>query len=203
MGLRHSYTLIAPIYDLIVGRAFAAARRRSLAELDPITHRQVLLVGVGSGLDLPFLPPGPHYTGQDLTPAMLARARRRATALGLEIDLDTGDAQALPYPDAHFDAVVLHLILAVAPDSRRVLAETARVLKPEGRALVLDKFLRPGQRAPLRQWLSPLLGRIATHTDVVFEDLLTAAPRLRVVSDRPALAGGWFRHMVLVKTPEN
>lgn len=203
MGLRHSYTLLAPVYDLFVARASAAARRRSLAGLDPAVHRRVLLVGVGSGLDLPLLPGGPHYTGLDLTPAMLARARRRAAALDLRIDLATGDAQALPCPDAQFDAVVLHLILAVVPDGRRALAEAARVLKPGGLALVLDKFLRPGQAAPLRRLVSPLLGRIATRTDVVFEDLLAAAPTLRVVSDRPALAGGWFRRIVLAKARED
>jgi phosphatidylethanolamine/phosphatidyl-N-methylethanolamine N-methyltransferase len=71
-------------------------RRRggsSLALLPDGPHAEVLLVGVGSGLDLPLLPRGPRYTGLDLTPAMLARARRKATALKLDIQLDVGDAR--------------------------------------------------------------------------------------------------------------
>ena len=197
MTLRYSYTLFAPLYDAFVARFTAAARRDSLHRLSESAPAQVLLVGVGSGLDLPLLPTGPRYTGLDLTPAMLARARRKAVALGLPITLDEGDARALPYGDATFDAVVLHLILAVTPHPERVLAEAARVLRRGGRILILDKFLRPGQTAPLRRLISPLLGLLATRTNVVFEDVLAQMPGLTLVSDQPALAGGWFRFIEL------
>ncbi|HAS86474.1 MAG TPA: phosphatidylethanolamine N-methyltransferase, partial [Candidatus Competibacteraceae bacterium] len=156
-------------------------------------------VGIGSGLDIPLLPRGPRYTGIDLTPAMLERARRKATAEKLDIQLDIGDARALPYPAAAFDAVVLHLILAVAPCPERVLAESVRVLRPGGQMLVFDKFLRPGQSAPLRRLISPFVGLLATHTDVVFEQLLAQTRSLEVVSDTPTLARGWFRRIVLRK----
>lgn len=200
MTLRYTYTLFAPIYDALVAPFTAPARRRSLARLHEGPYAKVLLVGVGSGLDLSLLPRGPHYTGLDLTPAMLARARRKAAALDLDIRLDEGDARRLPYGDATFDAVVLHLILAVTPHPERVLAEAARVLRRGGRALILDKFLRPGQRAPLRRLVSPLLGVLATRTDVVFEEVLAQTRGLEPVSDQPALAGGWFRSIELRKT---
>ena len=198
MTLRHSYSLFAPVYDAFVAPFTASARRHSLLRLrEGPPPAAVLLVGVGSGLDLPLLPPGPRYTGLDLTPAMLARARRKAAALGLDIRLDEGDARRLPYGDAAFDVVVLHLILAVTPHPEQVLAEAARVLRRGGRILILDKFLRPGQKAPLRRLVSPLLGLLATRTDVVFEAVLAQVPGLAVVSDRPALAGGWFRYIEL------
>ena len=200
MALRYSYTLIAPIYDAFVAPFTAAARRHGLALLREGPHAEVLLVGVGSGLDLPLLPRGPRYTGLDLTPAMLARARRKAIALKLDIQLDVGDARRLPYGDATFDVVVLHLILAVTPHPERVLAEAARVLRRGGRVLILDKFLRRGQKAPLRRLVSPLLGLLATRTDVVFETVLARVPDLEVLSDQPALASGWFRRIVLRKT---
>ena len=200
MTLRYTYTLFAPIYDAFVAPFTARARRDSLRRLREGPHADVLLVGVGSGLDLPLLPQGPRYTGIDLTPAMLARARRKAAALNLDIQLDQGDARRLPYGDATFDAVVLHLILAVTPHPERVLAETARVLRRGGRALILDKFLRPGQTAPLRRLVSPVLGLLATRTDVVFEEALVQTRGLEVISDQPALAGGWFRHIELRKT---
>ena len=200
MTLRYAYTLFAPIYDAFVAPFTASARRDSLLRLREGPHADVLLVGVGSGLDLPLLPRGPRYTGLDLTPAMLARARRKAAALGLDIQLDEGDARRLPYGDATFDAVVLHLILAVTPHPERVLAEAARVLRRGGRILILDKFLRPGQKAPLRRLVSPALGVLATRTDVVFEEVLAQVRGLEVVSDQPALAGGWFRRIELRKT---
>jgi ubiquinone/menaquinone biosynthesis C-methylase UbiE len=89
----------------------------------------------------------------------------------------------------------------VVPQPERCLAETARILKPGGRILLFDKFLRPGQRAPLRRLASPLVGRIATRTDVVFEDVLAAVPDLALRTDQPALAGGWFRLIELEKSP--
>ena len=202
MTLRYSYTLFAPLYDAFVARFTAAARRDSLHRLSESAPAQVLLVGVGSGLDLPLLPTEPRYTGLDLTPAMLARARRKAVALDLPITLDEGDARALPYGDATFDAVVLHLILAVTPHPERVLAEAARVLRRGGRILILDKFLRPGQTAPLRRLISPLLGLLATRTNVVFEDVLAQTPGLTLVSDQPALAGGWFRSIELLRNSD-
>ena len=195
MSLRTSYTLLAPIYDRMVAAATQAARRASLARL-PADARQVLLVGAGTGLDFPLLPAGPQYTAIDLTPAMLDRARPRAAARPeLAIELRSGDAPALDFADASFDAVILHLIVAVVPDAARALAESARVLRPGGRVLLYDKFLRPGQSAPLRRLLSPLLGRIASRTDVVLEHHLP--PTLRVLEDEASLAGGWFRRVLL------
>jgi len=197
--VRTSYTLIAPVYDLVVEAATREMRRRSLQGLAQRPGGDVLLCGVGTGLDLPWLAPGHRYTGIDLTPAMLARARRRARAAGAQIVLDQGDAMALPYGGSRFDCVVMHLILAVVPDPGRALGEAARVLRPGGQLLVLDKFLRPGQRAWVRRLLSPVIGRIATRTNVVFEEVLATCPGLEKVSDVPALAGGWFRQIELRK----
>ena len=200
MTLRYGYTVFAPIYDALVAPFTVEARQRSLAQLGETPITDALLVGIGSGLDIPLLPPGPNYTGIDLTPAMLKRACRQATAAGLAMTLNEGDARCLPYGDAAFDVAVLHLILAVTPQPARVLAEAARVLRPGGRVLILDKFLRPGQRAPLRRLISPVLGLLATRTDVVFETVLAQTiPALEIMSDQPAMVSGWFRQIVLRK----
>ena len=198
MSLKFSYTLLSPFYDLVAGAAFAATRRASLAALPQSGHDRVLVNGVGSGLDLPLLPRGHRYVGLDLTRAMLARCERRAT--GLDFAAVQGDSLALPFRDASFDHAVLHLILAVVPDAARALAETARVVRPGGAVLIFDKFLLRGQSAPLRRWLSPLAGQVATRLDVVFEDILSRTPGLRLLSDEPAVAGGWFRRIRLVRT---
>jgi ubiquinone/menaquinone biosynthesis C-methylase UbiE len=196
-GLRRSYRLLAPVYDLAVRGALARARARSLARLQRRARGEVLVAGIGTGLDLPLLPPAHRYVGIDLTRAMLARAVARRGPL--EVCFVEGDVQALPFADAGFDMAVLHLILAVVPRPEQCLAEIARVLRPGGRVLLFDKFLRPGERAWLRRALNPVARRIATRTDVVFEDVLAEVPGLAVVADEPALVGGWFRLIELEK----
>ena len=198
MSLKTSYRFIAPFYDAFLDWGIAAnIRRRSLGALVQPERRRVLLSGAGTGLDFPFLPPHHDYTALDLTGAMLARALPRAR--NLQMKMVQGDSMALPFADANFDYVVLHLILAVVPQPQRCLAEAARVLRPGGRILLLDKFLRRGKRAWLRRSLSPLSGRLATRLDVVFEDVLETVPGLHVLSDQPVLARGWFRLIELQK----
>ncbi len=197
MGLRRSYTLFAPLYDTIVGPVFTEARRKSLARL-PAAATRILLSGIGTGLDVPYLPEGPFYVGIDLTAAMLKRARRRAPDFGLA----QASAQRLPFADETFDHVVLHLILAVVPDPIAALREAARVVRTGGLILVYDKFLRRGQRAPLRRLFSPVLGRIVTHTDRVFEDILVQVPSLAVIEDRADRVNGYFRRITLKRLPD-
>lgn len=197
MSLRHSYTLIAPFYDAAIAAATHRARQRSLATLAGRAPMRVLLPGIGTGLDLPLLPPGHDYVGIDLTRAMLARCRLPA---GRRVTLAQADAMRLPFADASFDCAVLHLILAVVPEPRRCLAEALRVVKPGGEVLVFDKFLEAGQRAPLRRLLNPLSRRLATRLDVVLEDLLAESGAEKLF-DEPALARGWFRHVGLRRAP--
>ncbi|MDO8466001.1 MAG: methyltransferase domain-containing protein [Gallionella sp.] len=195
--LRLSYNLIAPLYDLAIEQPLMKARAKSLRALPDDVAGNVLLSGAGTGLDLPLLPAMHRYIALDFNAAMLSRARPRST--GLQVDWVLGDSMALPFPDAQFDHAVLHLILAVVPQPVQCLSEAARTIKPGGTIIILDKFLRPQQRAWLRRALNPLSRRIATRMDVVFEDVLREVPGLQPVSDVPLLAGGWFRGIVLRK----
>jgi len=196
LSLKQSYRFIAPIYDTAIEAATRTARQRSLSAL-PTEPSRILINGIGTGLDLPYLTTRHEYVGIDLTPAMLRRAVRRDDRPPFLPVL--GDAQRLPFASASFDAAVLHLILAVVPDPAACLAETSRVVRPGGAILIFDKFLRPNQKAPLRRLLNPLLRRVATRLDVVWEEILAAAPGLAVEENRPALAGGWFRRIRLTK----
>jgi phosphatidylethanolamine/phosphatidyl-N-methylethanolamine N-methyltransferase len=202
MGLKQSYTLLAPIYDAIVSTATAPMRRDSLHTLRTADSDQVLLAGFGTGLDIPYLPANADYFAMDLTAAMLMRARPRLQPQH-RIYLHRANVMQMPYADNSFDSVVLHLILAVVGEPHKVLAEASRVLRPGGRVLILDKFLRPGQSAPMRRLMNLFIRHIATRTDVVFEDLLPHAPMLQLISDEPCLAGGWFRRIQLEKNNGN
>ncbi len=192
---RRRYTLWAPFYDAVA--RFGRQRRRSIALLDLRPGERVLLVGAGTGADLPLLPSGVHVLATDLTPAMLARARPRARA-GTE--LRVMDGQALDLPDAGFDAVILHLILAVIPDPAACLREAARVLRPGGRIAVFDKFLPDAAHPGLARRAANLVTRtLFTDINRRLGDILQAAPALTVEHDEPALLGGAFRILLLRK----
>ena len=199
MALKHSYSLLAPLYDMAVKGPLDLARRRSLSGLEDVDGKAILINGIGTGLDLDHLPRGAHYTGSDITPSMLKRAQNRARQSGFDINLECADSQQLPFASESFDIVIMHLILAVVPRPESALQEAGRVLKNNGSIYILDKFLRPGQIAPIRRGLNTVLRHVATRTDVVFEEVLSSSANLRVVNDEAALAGGWFRLIELVK----
>ncbi len=196
MGLQHTYRFIAPIYDTIVARATYSMRKKSIDQISSIQNKKVLISGIGTGLDIPLLDPNAEYHGVDITPGML----RKVPKSKLEsLNLSVGDVMKLPYGDNSFDIVIMHLILAVVPDPQQALLESARVTKPNGAIIILDKFLRPGQKAYFRRLISPLIGQIATRTNVVFENLLAACPNLNLVSDEATELSSWFRRIELRK----
>lgn len=84
--------------------------------------------------------------GIDASPEMVERARRKARRAGLQIELRQAPAQALPFADGRFDLVTSTLMLHHLPrqDRQACVREMARVLKPGGRALVVE-FARSSQ----------------------------------------------------------
>ncbi len=200
MGLKHSYTLLAPIYDAIVANATQSMRKDSLLRLDQTESLSVLINGIGTGLDIPFLPPHHTYTATDLTPAMLRKCKQRLQGSSLDMQLLTADSMNLPFADNHFDIVQMNLILAVVPDPLLALQEALRIVRPGGKIFIMDKFIRSGQLAITRRLINILLRHIATRTDVVFEELLQQCPQLTLLSDTPLKFNGWFRLIDLEKT---
>jgi phosphatidylethanolamine/phosphatidyl-N-methylethanolamine N-methyltransferase len=203
MALKHSYTVLAPVYDAVVSGPIDSYRIKSLARIKDTSDKQILINGIGSGLDIPYLADDACYIGTDITPAMLQRAEKRAQQQAfirpIDISFQLADSQSLPFADDAFDAVVMHLILAVVPRPDLALIEACRVLKPGGRIYIFDKFIRTGQYAIGRRLLNILLRHIATRTDVIFEQVLANCPQLTVIHDEPALAKGWFRLIELNK----
>jgi ubiquinone/menaquinone biosynthesis C-methylase UbiE len=120
---------------------------------------EVLEVAIGSGRNLPYYPADVHLTGIDLSPEMLALAKRQAGRLGRQVDLRLGDAQDLDLPDASFDTVVCTLVLCGIPDERRAIAEMWRVLRPGGQLLLLDHVVGEPWWVRALQWLMELYTR--------------------------------------------
>ncbi|KIA80015.1 phosphatidylethanolamine N-methyltransferase [Chromobacterium amazonense] len=194
---RWRYDVYAPWYDKLA-QGFAAQRRRSLGLLNPQPGEQVLLVGAGTGLDLDFLVRCRHVTAIDIAPAMLQQLKERAERLGMAVRALEMDGQRLDFPDASFDAVALHLVLAVIPDPQACIREVERVLKPGGRVAVFDKFLADRSRAPLWRRAGNLVARfVATDINRRLGDIVSVT-KLQRIHDEDAGLGG-FLHIALLR----
>lgn len=102
-------------------------------------------LGCGTGQIIELL--APHVgqvVGVDGSPDMLETARRRLAPLP-NVELRSGDLQALPIDSGRLDAALLVLVLHHLPEPRKALAEAVRVLRPGGRLLIVDMY--PHDRA--------------------------------------------------------
>jgi ubiquinone/menaquinone biosynthesis C-methylase UbiE len=194
------YRLWSPIYDAVISRFYARERRRAIDLLAAQPGERLLLVGVGTGADLPLLPPGVSGAGIDLSPDMLAHARARLPLAGREIALARGDAERLPLGAGVFDAAVLNLILSVVPDGVACLRETVRAVRPGGRIIIFDKFL-PDQAHPTvgRRLFNQLTMLIDTDINRRLGDIL-AGSRCEVLRDEASMLNGAYR-VILLQTP--
>jgi SAM-dependent methyltransferase len=150
--------------------------------------------------------PGLRVTGLDLSASMIriAKIRQRFDRAGDGVVFERGNAMALPYADASFDAVTGHSFLYLVPDATRVLTEVARVLKPGAKCVFLEPAASAGsallprdivKRAPreprfvmsmaLWRLVSRGYGRFDTHR---FEKAFACAG-LDLVECRPTLSG--------------
>ncbi len=122
---------------------------------------QVLEIAMGTGRNLPFYATDMEITGIEISPAMLEIARQRARDLHRKVELVVGDAQALPFPDKHFDTVVCTISLCSIPDERKAITEVKRVLRPGGRFVAFEHVRSPN---PIVRGLEHLLDPFTVRT---------------------------------------
>lgn len=117
------------------------ANHWSLGRLSP--GERVLDLGCGAGTDsliaVQMVGPTGSVTGLDMTAEMLAKARAAAAEMGVaNATFVEGEAEAMPFPDASFDAVISNGVIDLIPDKDAVFSELFRVLAPGGRLQVAD-----------------------------------------------------------------
>lgn len=134
------YNRIASIYDIldaIPERLFYRSWRRQLWE--KVTAGRILEIGVGTGKNMYFYPPGAQVTAIDISTKMLEKATVKTDGRSdIVIELLTMDVSELTLEAALFDAVVGSFILMVVPHPLKALQEIKRVCQPDGKLFLLE-----------------------------------------------------------------
>jgi ubiquinone/menaquinone biosynthesis C-methylase UbiE len=118
----------------VIGSTLSLISELLVDGVDPEAGWRVLDVATGNGnAALAAARYGCEVTGVDYVPALLEDGKRRAQAEGLPVTFTEGDAEALPFPDSSFDAVLSTLGVMFAPDQEKTAAELLRVCRRGGR----------------------------------------------------------------------
>jgi ubiquinone/menaquinone biosynthesis C-methylase UbiE len=129
---------------------------------DPQSGEKILDVGCGTGnFSLKLARQGCQVTGVDLSEAMLAKARKKVSAAGREIDFYHQDIKDLKFPEATFDGVISMATVEFVEEFEAAFAEMKRVTKPGGKILI-------GTIAGDSQWGAAYRKR-AQEQETVFE----------------------------------
>ena len=153
--------MIGWLYDLL-GRKqergqLGAMRRSLLAELEG----DVVEIGAGTGANLPHYRRASRVVAVEPDASMAARIAPKAARASVPVEVVDASVEALPFPDASFDAAVSTFVLCSVDDPAAALAEVERVLRTDGRLVVLEHV---GGEGTLRRWqerLTPLHRRVA------------------------------------------
>jgi ubiquinone/menaquinone biosynthesis C-methylase UbiE len=157
--------LIAAIYDRLTAASEQACLQEWRAELLRGIAGQVLEVGAGTGLNLPYYPRAvARLVLSEPDPYMRHKLALKARALDWErAEVMDASLEQLPVPDASFDTVVGTLVLCSVPRLDRALAEIHRVLRPAGRFLFLEHVAAEDRPSRLKwqQRVEPLWRRLS------------------------------------------
>jgi phosphatidylethanolamine/phosphatidyl-N-methylethanolamine N-methyltransferase len=185
-AVRAAYKRWAGVYDTVFGGVSSFGRRRAAAVVNTLPGRDVLEVGVGTGLALPHYDTDKRITGIDLSAEMLQQAHKRVAAEGLTnvAALRELDAESTDFPDASFDIAVAMFVASVVPNPRGLLAEMKRVVRPGGNILFVNHFA--AERGP-RWWIewamAPASHALGWHPDFAMQALFRPEDLARVTTN--------------------
>ncbi len=149
------------LYDtVLLPFEFLAIRRWRRLLWSQAEGYKILEAGAGTGLNIPFYPPGREITLLDRDEAGLQKARQRARKRGLQVEFVQENVESLPFPDARFDTAVASFLLCSVQNPRQALSELHRVLKPGGQLLLLEHVRSTGLTGYLLEVLSWPLYRL-------------------------------------------
>lgn len=160
MGER-GHWLFAAWYDRLnrqLERDILGPRRAQLlAGLDG----EVLDVGAGTGVNLPYFEKASRVVVAEPDPAMRRRLTAKLGTARVPVQVTADSAETLGHGDGSFDAVVFTMVLCSVASLNRALAEARRVLRPSGRLVVLEHVRGDGGLARWQDRMTPLWSRLA------------------------------------------
>ncbi len=174
-SIQDAYRRWAGVYDAVFGGVSSFGRKQAVAEVNLLPGRDVLEVGVGTGLALPSYNADKRITGIDLSREMLDQARRKVRESGLNHvqALLEMDAEATDFADASFDIAVAMFVASVVPHPRALLAEMRRVVRPGGKILFVNHFAADrGPRWWVERAMAPASRALGWHPDFAMAALL-------------------------------
>jgi ubiquinone/menaquinone biosynthesis C-methylase UbiE len=172
-----SQVIVPRLCDLLMNKSLLVRHRR---ELLATAHGDVLEIGFGTGLNLPYYPKGIHkLTGVDPNPGMHRLAQKRIKQTEIEVDQQILSSERLPFEDSAFDCAVSTFTLCSIEDVAKALQEVYRVLRSDGTFLFLEHGLAPEPKVQKWQrrlnWLQVRLAN-GCHLDRNMKSLVTAQP---------------------------
>lgn len=192
------YQNFAPLYDFLFSAPYARSRKRAVQLLQLQPGDRLLIPGVGTGLDLPLIAAGVQVMGADISIEMLQLAAQKHSPAAVE--LTQMDAQRLELPAESFDAVLLNLIVSVAPDGSAVFQAAWQALKPGGRLVLLDKFLPEGEPVGLlRRVLGGVFHFIGTDINRSLRSVMGEVKDAVIELNEPCLFFGQYRILKIIK----
>lgn len=201
-GQRRVYARWAPIYDRVYHKFLSDAHRRT-ATAAAAAGPDILEVGVGTGLVLPYYPTHARVVGVDLSEDMLGKAVEKAERLPQVLGVAAMDACRLGFPDARFDAVAVPFVITLVPDPEGALDECARVLKPGGEIVISSKLGHDtGVQARVEEAIAPLMKRVGWSSAFKISRVEAWAKRrgdFEVLEVAPLFPAGFFKLMRLKK----
>lgn len=193
-SIKSAYRRYARIYDRVFGPVFAPGRDMAIDMLAPQSGKRILEVGVGTGLSLPHYESDTRIVGIDISPDMLDIARKRVSEQNLdhvEALLDM-DAEDLNFEDDSFDVVIAMYVASVVPNPDRLMAEMARVCKPDGEIMVINHFASENViLRGLERGLSPLSGFVGFRPSMDLSELPCPDGFRQIGIHRANLFGYW------------
>lgn len=209
--VKQTYAKLSRIYSTIEGTFEKKIREKGVKLLDIQEGERVLEIGFGTGYSLAKMARSVGENGKvygiDVTPEMIELAQERVEKEGLagRVELSEGDARDMPYQDNMFDAVYMAEVLELfdTPDIPRVLKESRRVLKPDGRLAVASMSKEGYEDSKVLrfyEWMHKTFPKYASCRPIYVEDSVKEAG-YKVVKTDEVLLGKIFPMKIVLAKP--